>query len=427
MACPHSSTEQHYSTLRRLRADHKDLAIHGLPPNYLFPSEDSSHSAAHNLAQFTILLVGPRGTPYSQGIWRVQLSIPDDYPQNPPKASFRTRIWHPNVDESSGHICVETLKRDWEQKLTLRDILLTISCLLINPNPDSALNSTAGHLLQEDYEAFARQARLMTSIHARISHDMQGTADAARVRGEDTRTLEKAEVNPKSQTVGGQAVSRSGIIMQTKSKDISLRPERAASRSTPPPQAFDPDSEPAADVEGEAAKENVDLLFPARVPAQRKKTALLKRPLSDLPVPQESEAEADQRIESSTSERNVAINLPHRQTSSFVRQGNEINQSKGLYHDESSTITMPWEPLTCNNDGEAYEAEPPAKRVCLAESQKHDPQRILVTASPNAVAANLRTRILSPNYADTKKGNPAQEFGHGTSRVRKARIGLRRL
>lgn len=70
------------------------------------------------------MLAGPHGTPYSAGLWRLQLRIPEDYPASPPKAAFKTRIWHPNVEESTGAVCVDTLKRDWESKLTLRDILV---------------------------------------------------------------------------------------------------------------------------------------------------------------------------------------------------------------------------------------------------------------------------------------------------------------
>ena len=39
-------------------------------------------------------------------------------------------------------------------------------CLLIEPFPESALNEEAGKLLLEDYEGYAKHARLMTSIHA---------------------------------------------------------------------------------------------------------------------------------------------------------------------------------------------------------------------------------------------------------------------
>ena len=50
--------------------------------------------------------------------------MPRDYPNAPPKAFFRTKIWHPNVEEATGSVCVDTLKRDWESKLTLRDVLI---------------------------------------------------------------------------------------------------------------------------------------------------------------------------------------------------------------------------------------------------------------------------------------------------------------
>lgn len=50
--------------------------------------------------------------------------MPGDYPKSPPKATFRTRIWHPNVEETTGAVCVDTLKRDWKPELTLRDVLI---------------------------------------------------------------------------------------------------------------------------------------------------------------------------------------------------------------------------------------------------------------------------------------------------------------
>ena len=74
-----------------------------------------------------IYLAGPQSTPYSKGSWKLQLKIPTDYPKHPPKACFRTRIWHPNVEENTGSVCVDTLKKDWDPKLTLKDVLM-VSC-----------------------------------------------------------------------------------------------------------------------------------------------------------------------------------------------------------------------------------------------------------------------------------------------------------
>lgn len=39
-------------------------------------------------------------------------------------------------------------------------------CLLIVPFPESSLNDEAGKLFMENYEDYAKRARLMTSVHA---------------------------------------------------------------------------------------------------------------------------------------------------------------------------------------------------------------------------------------------------------------------
>lgn len=49
---------------------------------------------------------------------------------------------------------------------SLSPLLQTIKCLLIHPNPESALNEEAGRLLLEDYAEYESRARLLTEIHA---------------------------------------------------------------------------------------------------------------------------------------------------------------------------------------------------------------------------------------------------------------------
>jgi hypothetical protein len=46
-----------------------------------------------------------------------------------------------------------------------------VKCLLIYPNPESALNEEAGRLLLEKYGDYFKHAKLMTGIHAKdIAH-----------------------------------------------------------------------------------------------------------------------------------------------------------------------------------------------------------------------------------------------------------------
>ncbi|KAK1074644.1 hypothetical protein LTR12_011941 [Friedmanniomyces endolithicus] len=182
-------------SLRRLAADHSALRTRPLPPNYLFPPTSTTED---DLTHLDILLAGPSHTPFHTGLFKLHLTIPLTYPQTPPTAHFRTPIFHPNVEPQTGGVCVETLKRDWDAKLTLRDVLVVISCLLIQPNPDSALNAEAGGLIQGDYAAFERRAELMTGIHAAVPRELREVVEEARGRGQsvedEVRGAERVEV-----------------------------------------------------------------------------------------------------------------------------------------------------------------------------------------------------------------------------------------
>lgn len=78
---------------------------------------------------------------------------------------FATKIFHPNVGPA-GEICVNTLKKDWKSSYGIGHILVTVKCLLIYPNPESALDEEAGRLLLENYDDYCSRAKLMTSVHA---------------------------------------------------------------------------------------------------------------------------------------------------------------------------------------------------------------------------------------------------------------------
>lgn len=118
-----------------------------------------------NLTDIVAEIDGPAGTPYDDGVFRLRLLLPADYPTNPPKGHFTTRIFHPNVAKT-GEICVNVLKRDWSPGMGLRHVLLVLRCLLIQPFPESALNEEAGKLLLDDYEEYAKRAEMLTRIHA---------------------------------------------------------------------------------------------------------------------------------------------------------------------------------------------------------------------------------------------------------------------
>lgn len=82
------------------------------------------------------------------------------------KGFFVTKIFHPNIRQPSGEICVNTLKKDWNPGHDLRHVLMVIRCLLIEPFPESALNEDAAKLMLENYDEYFSRAKMLTNIHA---------------------------------------------------------------------------------------------------------------------------------------------------------------------------------------------------------------------------------------------------------------------
>merc|ERR1719498_1690281 len=103
--------------------------------------------------------MGPEDSPYSGGVFFINIEFKADYPYKPPVCKFNTRIYHPNVS-SNGDICLSILKEEWSPALTISKVLLSISSLLTDPNPDDPLVPEIAQIYKNDkpkYEATARE------------------------------------------------------------------------------------------------------------------------------------------------------------------------------------------------------------------------------------------------------------------------------
>ena len=118
-----------------------------------------------DMLDVTGIIEGPEETPYAGGYFKVRFVFTEEFPAAPPKCWFSTKLFHPNVGPA-GEICVNTLKKDWKATYGIQHILVTVKCLLIYPNPESALDEEAGKMFMEDYKSYCSRAKLITSVHA---------------------------------------------------------------------------------------------------------------------------------------------------------------------------------------------------------------------------------------------------------------------
>jgi ubiquitin-protein ligase len=121
---------------KRLVNDLKELStsLNDIPEiiNMIKINEDKMHGPHY------VLINAPVDTPYKDGQFKLEINISDSYPFTPPKVTFLTRIYHPNIS-TDGIICLDILKDKWSQGLTLVKLILSIHCLLSYPNPDDPL------------------------------------------------------------------------------------------------------------------------------------------------------------------------------------------------------------------------------------------------------------------------------------------------
>ena len=91
-------------------------------------------------------------TPYEGGKVKLDITVPDSYPFNPPKIKFETKIWHPNISSVTGAICLDILKYQWAAAMTLRTVLLSIQALLASPEPDDHQDAVVANQVFQDQQ-----------------------------------------------------------------------------------------------------------------------------------------------------------------------------------------------------------------------------------------------------------------------------------
>jgi ubiquitin-conjugating enzyme E2 D len=143
---------------RRIQKEIKDMAADAAENCSAGPRGD-------NIYVWDAMIMGPTDSPFTGGIFRLEIHFPTDYPFKPPKLVFKTKIYHPNI-APSGAICLDILKDQWSPALTVSKVLLSICSLLTDPNPKDPLVPEIAEEYIRDKPLYEETARMWTNKYA---------------------------------------------------------------------------------------------------------------------------------------------------------------------------------------------------------------------------------------------------------------------
>lgn len=107
-------------------------------------------------------LIIPDSEPYNKGAFKIEMTFPAEYPFKPPKITFKTKIYHPNIDEK-GQVCLPIIQpENWKPATKADQVIQALVALVQNPEPEHPLRGDLAEEYIKDVKRFNKNAEEYT-------------------------------------------------------------------------------------------------------------------------------------------------------------------------------------------------------------------------------------------------------------------------
>ncbi|XP_020613545.1 ubiquitin-conjugating enzyme E2 L3-like [Orbicella faveolata] len=111
-------------------------------------------------------LIVPDQPPYNKGAFKIEIVFPAEYPFKPPKITFKTKIYHPNIDEK-GQVCLPIIgPENWKPATKTDQVIQALLALVHDPEPEHPLRADLAEEYTKDKKKFLKNAEEYTKKHA---------------------------------------------------------------------------------------------------------------------------------------------------------------------------------------------------------------------------------------------------------------------
>ncbi|KAJ2794840.1 ubiquitin-conjugating enzyme E2 H [Coemansia guatemalensis] len=133
-------------------------------------------------------------SPFAGGEWKIHVELPEQYPYRSPSIGFVNKIFHPNIDELSGSVCLDVINQTWSPMFDLLNIFESFMPQLLRyPNPTDPLNGEAAALLMRDSAAYEGKVKEYVLRYANKKMAKKAHASKKMVNGAADRAADVSD------------------------------------------------------------------------------------------------------------------------------------------------------------------------------------------------------------------------------------------